>query len=72
LSTFISIEPEDRVLTAVDLVAEEVVTDQLLLVVDVLLGAVRDHHVVQALKRIARDLRPFAHDVQVLLETAFP
>ena len=55
-----------------DLVLEEVVADELLLVVDVLLGPVADDHVVDALERVARDLRPLADDLQVILERALP
>ena len=54
------------------LVLEEVVADELLLVVDVLLGPVADDHVVEALVRVARDLRPLADDRQVVLEAALP
>ena len=54
------------------LVLEEVVADELLLVVDVLLGAVADDHVVDALERVARDLRALADDLEVVLEGAFP
>jgi hypothetical protein len=54
------------------LVLEEVVADELLLVVDVLLGPVADDHVVDALVRVARDLRVLAHDLQVVLEGALP
>ena len=72
-------EPHERDVEAVDrvgavprLVLEEVVTDELLLVVDVLLGAVAHDHVVEALVRVARDLRPLTNDRQVLLERALP
>jgi hypothetical protein len=53
-------------------VAEKVVADELLLVVDVLFRSVRHHHVVQALKRGARRLRALADELQVVLEAAFP
>ena len=55
-----------------DLVAEELVADELLLVVDVLLDAVRQHHVVQALVRVARDLRVPADELEVVLEATLP
>ncbi len=66
------VEAEDGVGAGVLLVLEEVVTDELLLVVDVLLGPVADDHVVKPLVRVARHLRLFANDSQVLLEAAFP
>src|SRR5690606_14369229 len=57
---------------AVRLVAEELVTDQLLLVVDVLLDAVAQHHVVEALVRGPRHLRAAPHQGEVVLEAALP
>jgi len=66
------VEPEHGVLAVINLVAEEVVPNQLLLVVDVLLGAVGDHHVVDALERVARDLRALTNDGQVVFEAALP
>src|SRR5690606_33585293 len=59
-------------LAAVLLVAEEVEPTQLLLVVDVLLDPVRQHHVVDTLKRIAGNPRVLPHQVEVLLEAALP
>ena len=66
------VEAEHRVLAAVGFVAEEVEAHELLLVVDVLLGAVRNHHVVHALKRVARHVRPLADDRKVLFEAPLP
>jgi CrcB protein len=66
------VEAEDGVLSPVDLVLEEVVADQLLLVVDVLFGAVADDHVVDALERVTSDLGPRANDLQVVFERPFP
>jgi hypothetical protein len=56
----------------VRLVAEELVADQLLLVVDVLLDTVRQHHVVQSLVRVTGGVRVLANQLEVLLEGAFP
>jgi hypothetical protein len=66
------VEAEDGVRAAVLLVLEEVVADELLLVVDVLLGPVADDHVVEALVRVARDLRPLTDELQVLFEGPLP
>jgi hypothetical protein len=66
------VETEHGVLAAVRAVLEELVPDQLLLVVDVLLDTVRQHHVVEALVRIARDLRRLANQRQVVLEGPLP
>src|SRR6185503_11384146 len=66
------VETEDAVLALVYLVPEEVVADELLLVVYVLFSAVRDDHVVHALKGVTRDLRPVSNDGEVLFERALP
>ncbi len=66
------VEPVDRVGSAVLLVLEEVVANELLLVVRVLLDAVPDDHVVRALERVARDLRVLPDDLEVVLEGALP
>jgi hypothetical protein len=66
------VEAEDRVFATVDFVVEEPVVDDLLLVVDVLLGAVRDEHVVEPLMRSACDSGVVPHQVEVFLEGPRP
>jgi hypothetical protein len=66
------VEPEEGVLAAVLLVLEEVVADDPLLVVDVLLLAVRQDHVVHALVGGPGDLGVLPDDLEVVLERAFP
>src|SRR5690606_26071830 len=63
---------EHGVLAVLDLVPKEVVADQLLLVVDVLLGTVRNDHVVDALKRVPGHLGPLTYDAQVVFERSLP
>jgi hypothetical protein len=67
-----NVQTEDGVGASFDLVFEEVVTDELLLVVDVLLGAVTDDHVVNALERVTGHLWTLAHDLEVVFEGTFP
>jgi hypothetical protein len=66
------VEAEDRVGAAVGGVLKEAEGRDLLLVVDVLVGAAGADHVVEALKGVARDLWPRLHDLEVVLEAALP
>jgi hypothetical protein len=67
-----NVETEDRVFAVVDFVAEEVVANELLLVVDVLFRPVRDDHVIDALECVPRGLWPFSNDGEVFLERPLP
>jgi hypothetical protein len=67
-----NVQTEDRILPVFNRVLEERIADQFLLVVDVLFFTVRDDHVVEALKRIARNLRSLPDDLQVVFEGTFP
>jgi hypothetical protein len=66
------VEAVDGVLAAELGVGEEVVADELLLVVEVLRLPVRQDHVVDALVGRPRDLGVLPHDLEVVLERAFP
>ncbi len=66
------VEAEDGVCPLPDLVAEEVVANELLLAVDVLLGPEAHDHVVDPLERVARHLGPLTDDLEVVVEGAFP
>jgi hypothetical protein len=67
-----NVQPKHGIFAATLWVLKEVVTEDALLVVDVLLTAVRQHHVVKALESVSRHLRIFANDRQVLLERTLP
>src|SRR6185369_9187310 len=66
------VEAEDRVAAAEALVAEEVVADELLLVVDVLRLPVAEDHVVDPLEGGAGHPRVLANQIQVVLEAPLP
>jgi hypothetical protein len=66
------VESEDGVLSVSNRIGEEGIALEALFVVDVLLFAVAHDHVVKALERVARYLGPLTHDLQILLEAAFP
>jgi len=66
------VEAEDRIAAAVGLVVEEAKVRDLLLVVDVLLAAVADDHVVQPLVGGPCDARILPHDLEVVLERPAP
>src|SRR5262249_55962770 len=66
------VEPEDRVAAAEALIAEEVVADELLLVVDVLRLPVAEDHVVDPLEGGARHPRVLPDEVEVVLEAPLP
>jgi len=66
------VDPENGVLPAVVRVVEELVMDDLLLLLDDLLGPVRHDHVIHPLKCRAGDLRALGHDIQVVLKTPLP
>jgi hypothetical protein len=66
------IQTEDGVAVLGGVLGEEPVANDLLLVLEHLLGAVREDHVIQALIGRPRDLRVLAHDVEILVERAFP
>ncbi len=66
------IEAENSVFAVIDRVIEKFVTNDVLFVFDVVSRAPRKHHVVHALKRIARDLWVLLDDVEILEEGTFP
>src|SRR6185369_12221795 len=66
------VEAEDRVAATEALVAEEVVADELLLVVDVLRLPVAEDHVVDPLEGGAGHPRVLANQIQVVLEAPLP
>jgi hypothetical protein len=66
------VEAVDGVVAAGQRIVEELVVRDALLVLRVLLGAVRQNHVVDPLEGGARHAGVFADDVDVLLECAFP
>ena len=67
-----NVETEDAIFAALEFIAKEVVSDELLLVVDVFLGPEGQHHVVDTLECISRHLRALGDYLQVVFETAFP
>ncbi len=66
------VEPEDGVFAFADRVFEEGVSNQPLLVVDVLLFAVAHDHVVEPLEGVPGHLGAFANHLQVFLEATLP
>src|SRR5437667_4291828 len=66
------VDPVNRVTPIVGVIPEEAVARDLLLVLDVLLHAVRQEHVVDPLERIPRDPRSFLNEPEIVLEGSFP
>src|SRR5258706_10134674 len=66
------LKAENRIPAFVDWVSEKVIANVFLLELSVILGPIAEHHVIDALERVACHVRMLDHDVQVLPEAAFP
>ena len=66
------IDTVNRIAPIVGVIPEEAVARDLLLVLDVLLDAVREDHVVNPLERVPRDARTVLNELEIVLERSFP
>ena len=66
------VDAVDRIASVMLFVAEEAIARDLLLVLDILLGAIRQDHVVNPLERVPRHAWILLNQLEIILQGSFP